>query len=374
MKVLVIASLASSLINFRLELVKSLIQKGYDVHAAAPNLEDDQSTVSKLETLGVKVHSIPLGRTGLNPFADLWALFSLYRLMRKIKPNTTLGYTVKPVIYGSIAAFLARAPNRVALITGLGYVFEQDGKSGRITRTIKAASKILYKVAMAATHKVIFQNPDDRALFLSEKLINDPHKAFVVNGSGVDVQSFSVAKFPIERSFLMIGRYLGAKGIREYAAAAKILKSQYPEWHFKLVGWLDAGPDCISKAELSSWVNAGYLDDLGKLDDVRPALANCSVYVLPSYREGTPRTVLEAMAMGRPIITTDVPGCRETVVEGVNGFMVQPKDVPSLSVAMERYILEPNLIEEMGRKGRELVEVKYDVHKVNLEMLRIVRL
>ena len=158
--------------------------------------------------------------------------------------------------------------------------------------------------------------------------------------------------------------------LKEYYKA-RILKQKYPDWSFKLVGWLDAGPDCISKNELDSWTSEGYLQDLGKLGDVRPALAQSSVYVLPSYREGTPRTVLEAMAIGRAIITTDAPGCRETVVDGHNGFLVKPQDVESLIYAMEQFILNTDLIRSMGENSRKLVEEKYDVHKVNDEMFRI---
>jgi glycosyltransferase involved in cell wall biosynthesis len=192
----------------------------------------------------------------------------------------------------------------------------------------------------------------------------------VVNGSGVDVTAFAVAPLPTEPHFLLIARLLGDKGVREYAQAAQRTREIYPQARFSLVGWLDENPDSISQAELDSWVREGTLNFLGRLSDVRPALASCSVFVLPSYREGTPRTVLEAMAMGRAVITTDAPGCRETVVNGDNGFLVSVKSVAALTVAMTRFLDDPELAVRMGRRGRYLAEQKYDVHKVNAMMLK----
>lgn len=192
----------------------------------------------------------------------------------------------------------------------------------------------------------------------------------VVNGSGVDVDEYTTMPLPKQPRFLLIGRLLGDKGVREYALAAAKVKAHYPNAHFLLVGWIDDNPDAISQKELDSWIESGTLEFLGKLGDVRPAIADCRVYVLPSYREGTPRTVLEAMAMGRAIITTDAPGCRETVVEGENGYLVPVRDSEALANAMLHCIENPDDVSAMGTVSRQIAVNKYDVHKVNQVMLK----
>ena len=217
-----------------------------------------------------------------------------------------------------------------------------------------------------------FQNPDDESLFRKLNILSAHANTCVVNGSGVDVSQFNVAHF-IESAaprFLLIARLLGDKGVREYVQAAKQVKQHYPDTQFDLVGWIDTNPNAITQAELDQWVAAGVLNFLGRLNDVRPAIRDCSVYVLPSYREGTPRTVLEAMAMGRAVITTDAPGCRETVVDGDNGFLVPIKDADALAQAMLRFIEKPDLSIQMGQRSRIIAEDKYDVHKVNEKMLK----
>jgi glycosyltransferase involved in cell wall biosynthesis len=307
-------------------------------------------------------------RTGTNPLADLSTLFALRRLMRALKPGHVLAYTIKPVIYGLLAARLASVPNRFALITGLGYAF--TGEATGLRGALRAVVRRLYALSLRGAHKVFFQNPDDRELFLSLGIVGKATPTAIVNGSGIDVSAYAVAPLPQGADFLLIARLLGDKGVREYVEAARKVRAQHPEASFSLVGWIDGNPDAIAQGELDAWVNEGAIRYLGRMDDVRPALAACSVYVLPSYREGTPRTVLEAMAMGRPVITTDAPGCRETVKDGDNGFLVPVKSVDALAEAMLRFIREPALREAMGRRSREVAEDKYDVHKVNAVMLR----
>jgi glycosyltransferase involved in cell wall biosynthesis len=287
--------------------------------------------------------------------------------MRRIRPSHVLGYTIKPVLYGSLAAWLAGVPRRSALITGLGYAFQgQANERGGL----RVLVQWLYGLALRRTHKVFFQNPDDQTLFRSLGLLLPGTPSCVVNGSGVDVEAFAVAPVPAAPHFLLIARLLGDKGVREYAQAAQRTRALYPQVRFSLVGWLDENPDAIAQTELSAWVQAGTMNFLGRLSDVRPAIESCSVYVLPSYREGTPRTVLEAMAMGRAVITTDAPGCRETVVDGDNGFLVPVQSVDALAEAMARFITDPTLVARMGQRGRQLAEEKYDVHKVNAVMLQ----
>lgn len=364
--ILLIASFAESVPTFRGALIRAMRDAGMEVDVAVPSIENSPGLQDGLAAHRVAVHGIPLGRTGTNPLADLRLVLALYRLIRKLRPTVTLPYTIKPVIYGTIAAWLAGVPRRYALVTGLGYAF-----TGRRQGVLSGIIGMLYRFALGKAHKVFFQNPDDECLFRELGLLPRSVPSVVVNGSGVDSASFGVAAFQQGHpTFLMIGRLLGDKGVREYAEAARRVKVRHPAVQFRLVGWIDTNPDAISQTELDDWVAQGTLDFLGKLDDVRPAIADSTVYVLPSYREGTPRTVLEAMAMGRPIITTDAPGCRETVIEGENGFLVPVKSIEALIEAMLNFIEDPTLAPRMGRRSREIAEEKYDVHKVNAVMLR----
>jgi glycosyltransferase involved in cell wall biosynthesis len=369
-RVVVSAGLSESLRNFRGALIEALCQDGQEVHAAAPFLLADEDTCLWLESRGVICHDVPIMRSGLNPISDLYAMFVLFSLMRRIKPNLYLGYTIKPVIWGLLAASLAGVPKRVALITGLGYAFTGHAKGKRAL--IQWIARWLYAFALDKASLVFFQNPDDLREFQGLGLVAQDKPVCVLNGTGVDLSSYCQSELPsVERfQFLLIARLLGDKGIREYAAAASLLLEKYTNVEFKLVGGLDPNPDGIGESEVQSWVNSNVLEWLGELKDVRPAIAECHVFVLPSYREGTPRTVLESMAMARPIITTDAPGCRETVVDGDNGFLVPVYSVELLAAAMEKFIKNPELIMTMGKRSREVAEEKYDVHKVNQVMLR----
>jgi len=224
----------------------------------------------------------------------------------------------------------------------------------------------LYRIALVRNEKVFFQNPDDLKLFQELKLVA-ARKCLLVSGSGVNLGYYKPAALPTGApAFLMIARLLKEKGFEEYVKAAQIVKQKYPETVFRMIAWQLAGsPSVISSDQVERWKDEGLVEIFGETNDVRPFLAGASVYVLPSYREGTPRTVLEAMAMGRAIITTDAPGCRETVVDGVNGFLVPERDSKSLAEAMERFILEPELIAKMGKASRRIAEEKYNVHIVN---------
>jgi glycosyltransferase involved in cell wall biosynthesis len=367
MSFLVIASYPESLLNFRGPLLAALYAKGMQVHVCAPSLSESSAVRQQLQALGYVVHNVPMRRTGTNPVADAFTLWHLWRLMRRITPTHVIGYTIKPVIYGSLAAWLAGVPRRFTLVTGLGYAFQgQDNARG----CLRALVHRLYGMALRRTHKVFFQNPDDQALFWALGLLPHSTPSCVINGSGLDVAAFTVSPVPPEPHFLLIARLLGDKGVREYAQAAQRTRALYPQARFSLVGWLDENPDAISQSELDAWVQTGTIDFLGRLSDVRPTIAQCSVYVLPSYREGTPRTVLEAMATGRAVITTDAPGCRETVVDGENGFLVPVKSVDALVEAMIRFINYPDLAVRMGQRGRQIAEDKYDVQKVNAVMLK----
>ncbi|MDN7136777.1 glycosyltransferase family 4 protein [Pseudidiomarina sp. 1ASP75-14] len=372
-RVLVIAGFNRSLINFRGPLIKALCDTGLEVHAAAPELLSDAKIVNSLSEWGVSCHDLPFERARINPSKDLMALAKLIRLIRKVRPDLTLAYTIKPVIYGTLSAWLAGVPRRVALITGLGYAFTGDARGKRML--VQKVVRKLYGVALGKAELVFFQNPDDERLFRKLNLIPQRVPSKVVNGSGVDLIEFKNEPLPKKQiSFLLIARLLGDKGVREYVRAAREVRENNSRILFRLAGAVDENPDSIRAEEISAWQDEGVIEYLGQLDDVRPALKDCSVYVLPSYREGTPRTVLEAMANGRPIITTDAPGCRETVVNGDNGFLVAVKSVQALVLAMERFIKEPELIEKMGKRSREIACEKYDVNKVNESMLKAMEL
>ena len=368
-KFLLIASYSDSLIEFRGPFLQALLSEGIEVSVVAPDLPKNASVRQKLEDMGVKVYEIALNRTGINLISDLKTVYQLWRLMLRIKPYYVMGYTIKPVIYGSFAAWLARVPKRFALITGLGYAFtdESDGSLRSLVRIIVCR---LYKIALNKVEKVFFQNPDDESFFLQEGIIGSLGNTCVVNGSGIDLSQYKVAPFLNQSVFLLIARLLGDKGVREYVEAARRIKMKYPKAKFELVGWIDENPDAIDQSELDNWINQGTINFKGKLNDVKPEIAACSVYVLPSYREGTPRTVLEAMSMGRPIITTLAPGARETVIDGYNGFLVSVKAVDELVEAMLKFIEEPKLAFSMGKCSRKLAEEKYDVHKVNEVMFK----
>jgi glycosyltransferase involved in cell wall biosynthesis len=368
--ILVIAGYAPSLTNFREPLLKTIRKAGNRVIAAAPGLLQDRSVSGRLASLDVDCRNVPLNRTGLNPVADLLLLLNLANLMRVERPEVVLGYTAKPVIFGLLAAATVRVPRRYALITGLGYAFADDG--GQRAFLVRSIQMLLYRLALRRATKVFFQNHDDPELFRQLGLLPKGLPIVIVNGSGIDLEQFPrtpVPNAPIR--FLLIARLIAAKGIREYARAAALLRERYPTVEFHLVGGLDSNPDHLSAAELRQWQEDRILMWHGEVADVRPHIAACHVYVLPSYyREGTPRSVLEAMAMGRPVITTDAPGCRETVTDGENGFLVPPRTVEPLVEAMERFILHPELIAAMGLRSREIAENKFDVHKVNAQMVR----
>lgn len=373
MKFLLIASSTSSVLNFRGKLLEAINKAGLEIHIAAPDFNSFSTNITELNELGYHVHNIPMQRTGTNPLSDIQTLKSLYLTIRDIKPQYVLSYTIKPVIYGTLAAWLNRVPNRFALITGLGYTFQNVEETGKRSSFQKIIHE-MYRQSLSRAHHVFFQNPDDLNLFRQLKLIKKNKSSSVVNGSGIDLERFKLTPLPMVNAdnginFILIARLLADKGIREYVEAAKIIKSKYSFVRFTLVGPLDSNPTSITQKELDEWIKSGNISYLGKLNDVRPAIAGSSVLILPSYREGTPRTVLEAMAMGRPIITTDAPGCKETVVDGENGFLVPVKSVSELVTVMEKFILNPSLIDTMGAASRRLAEKKFDVNKVNKIML-----
>lgn len=365
-KFLMVASLAESILNFRSELLSDIQAKGFQIHVGAPSFKNKKHLIKEFSDRNIFVHDIALWRTGLNPFLDLWTIINLWFLMIKIRPDYFMGYTVKPVVYGTIAARCAFVKNRIALITGLGYAFTTSTEGLLVKKLIQN----LYRVSLSYATFIFFQNKDDKQLFSELNIVSADQTVFVVNGSGVNLNHYKLCEIPVgQQSFLLFARLLNSKGIREYANAASILHSEYPSIRFLLAGRLEDGPDSISEFDLERWIQSGSIEYLGEVKDIRLAIRDATVVVLPSYREGLPRSILEALSMGRAIITTNVPGCRETVIDGVNGFLIKASCHESLVVAMRRFIGSEGLAHKMGKKSYELAAMKFDVKKVNIAMI-----
>jgi glycosyltransferase involved in cell wall biosynthesis len=362
MKFLLISPKNRTIYNFRGDLVKEINSLGYEIYATGPNYDH----IEKIESLGVKFEKIDLNKTGINFWSDLKYTFLLWLFIRKIKPDVVLGYTIKPVIYGSLAAKLAGCKNVYCLITGIGYTFTSESLKARL---IKIFVTILYRIAFLIPNKVIFQNRDDLSEFLKLKLLKN-EQCELVNGSGVNLQQFNPKPYPENITFLMISRVLYSKGVLEYLSAAKQVKKDFPKTRFILLGSVETSVDSIPESLIQEYVTSNVIEYFPETNDVRDYIELCSVYVLPSYREGTPRTVLEAMAMGRPVITTDSPGCRETVENEVNGFLVPVKNSNELAQRMNWFNENQYMIPVMGNESLRIVKNKFDVKIVNSEMIQ----
>lgn len=359
-RILIIVNHPKNLLIYRHQFMLDLQQRGYAVSACAPY---DRVVADKLHQMNVKFIPIKMQTSGISPIRDSVTLFRLFRIIKKYSPTIIINYTIKPTIYGSIAARLCGIRRIYSVITGLGYVFSNNDK----VRLIRKLVQLLYKISLRYNKKVFFQNPDDIKLFVINKLL-DANKSILINGSGVDLQKFQPVAFPDKCCFLLISRLLKSKGIFEYVEAANIIKQKYPKVQFKFIGgWAgNSNPETIEQKQVDELRQNGAVEFLDVVDDIRPIIKATTVYVLPSfYREGTPRSILESMAMGKPIITTDMPGCREAVKHGVNGYLVPAKNVKKLAAAMEKFILQPELAVKMGKESRKIAEEKYDVHKVN---------
>lgn len=358
-----ITSQAFSLANFRGTLIRTLTARGVEVLALAPDYDDD--TRAAVEAFGATPVDYPGTRTGMNPLRDVADTIRLARLLRRLRVDATLAYFIKPVIYGTIAAWLVHVPRRFAMIEGLGYVFigstERHSPARRALRWLVTK---LYRFALARAEKVFFLNDDDIAEFVGSGLV-DQSRAVKLGAIGVDLSAWQPQPPVLEPiTFVMTARLLREKGVNEYADAARIVKAKHPQARFILLGSLDSNPGVIAHEEAKRWVSDGLLEWPGHVP-VRPWLAQSSVYVLPSYREGVPRSTQEAMAMARPIITTDVPGCRETVQDGVNGFLISARDPQALAAAMMRFVEKPDLIVTMGRASRAMAEEKFDARRAD---------
>ena len=366
-RVLVVGAWPPSLVNFRGELIKAMSARGHKVIACAGG--EDPKVAAFLRACDAEYVSLPISRSGLNPLLDALLLWRLARLIRDRRISVVLAYTVKPVVYGMLAARATGISRRHALITGLGYVFISS--SSWRNRAVGLVVRCLYRLALNGCSTVFFQNHEDSSLFWDQGLLSREVPTQRLMGSGVDLTRFSPAPLPSGVPvFLLVARLLGDKGIREFVAAARYLRGRYPIARCALLGPFDENPTAISRDELDEWVREDVVEYWGQTDDVRPFLAACTVFVMPSYREGMPRSVLEAMAMGRPIISTDVPGCRDTVEPGLNGWLVPARDATALANAMVHCIENLDLLVSMGLESRRLAEKNFDVHAINAIILK----
>lgn len=341
-----------NLFNFRASLIRALVAQGYEVVTVAP--PDEYS--GRLASLGCRYVPLPMDNKGTHPGRDLLLMWRFLGLLSKERPDVYLGYTVKPNVYGSLAAHILGIPvfNNIA---GLGTVFIKDSWLARLVRG-------LYRLALARSRKVFFQNEDDRHIFISGGLVC-AEITDRLPGSGIDLERFCPTTLPDSSGrirFLLVARLLWDKGVGEYVEAARQVRQRHPQAEFCLLGFLDVqNPAAISREQMDEWVAEGVVNYLGVSDDVRPYLAAADCVVLPSYREGTPRTLLEAAAMARPIVTTDAVGCREVVEDGVNGYLARVRDAGDLAEKMERMLLlSPAERAVMGMRGREKMEREFD--------------
>ncbi|GAD18348.1 glycosyltransferase [Helicobacter fennelliae] len=361
--------------NFRLQVMRAFYRDGFEIHILAPL--DSSSKALKRE--GFRLHHIDIDSKGLNPLKDIKSAYQIYVALKNIKPKIVFNYTIKPAIYGSFVANTLKLPN-IAVITGLGYVFVSGGWKKRILRALVCG---MYRVALFKTTQVWFLNPDDKAEFLQYKNISS-HKARLLDSEGVDTTFFSpqVSLPPIQNLncnqtpqhkeiiFLLVARMLWDKGVGEFVEAARMIKKSNTATssggganiRFWLLGNLNvANPSVIPKSQIEQWHNEGIIEYLGQSDDVRPYLRASSCVVLPSYREGMPMSLLEAMSMGKPIITTNTSGCKELVRNGFNGFICEPKNAHSLYEAMQNFINTPlQQRQKIGKQSRQIVLRKYD--------------
>jgi glycosyltransferase involved in cell wall biosynthesis len=372
-KIAIVASLALSLTNFRLQLIKAMVDRGHEVTAFAP--DDDDKVVKALSAIGVNYIQIPMARTGVNPFDDLRTLWALWRHFRGIRPDVVIPYTMKPIIYGCLAARLAGVPRRFALFTGMGHIFSADAKS-RSARLVRGISVWLYRRSLIGVEGVFVYNDADSEDITKYRLLPRGTTMQPVPGSGIDLKHFPHVEPPKGKiRFLLVARLLREKGVFDYAMAARQLLQKYKDVEFALLGPFDPHPASIKRAEIASLVEEGVIEYLGETRDVRPFLAACSVFVLPTYyREGIPRSILEALATGRAIITSDSPGCRETVNMGRNGYLVPTRDHASLAKSMENFIVQPQLVATMGSQSNVIARERFDVHAVNNLILSTMKL
>ena len=362
MKILIVSPKNKTVFNFRGDLIRDMIAQGHEVVVLGPN----RDFVEDIMALGVsRFLEVKLVKDNTSIRGDLTYLRALLRIMKEQKPDLVFGYTIKPVIYGSIAAKLTGVPHIYAMVTGLGRVYASGDLKARLVRTV---TKILYKLAFRCCRKVIFQNGDDIAQLVGERYL-PREKTVQVNGSGVNMTRFARTPLPDKPVFLMVSRIIREKGVMEYCEAARQVKKTCPEARFVLLGGLDASIGALKMEDIQPFIDDGSIEFPGEVKDPVAFYQQCAVFVLPSYyREGLPRTLLEAMSCGRPIITTDWPGCREPVEDGKNGYRIPVKDAWTLAQRMQTLAEDRVLLEQMAEGAYETCRDKYEVSIINAQM------
>ncbi|WP_420458058.1 glycosyltransferase family 4 protein [Neolewinella sp.] len=364
--VAIVANTSWNIFNFRGGLLRSLKATGARMIAIAP--PDEYSDRLGPEFGATYVPVTRLSRKGTNPAQDAALLLELARIYRRFRVDVVLHYTIKPVIYGSLAAKLVGVRN-ISTLTGLGYAFITPGLVNRVV-------KQLYRRALRSAHWTYFQNADDRRLFLDNGLVPSDRSG-VIPGSGIDTDKFAPdgAAEAAPLSFLFIGRLLYDKGVMEFHEAARSIRRRHPEVTFHMVGGLDDGnPSGVPSSMVKLWEACGDIVYHGQVSDTRPYIARATAVVLPSYREGLPRVMLEGMAMGKPLVASDVPGCRDTIDEGVNGHLVVVQDAVSLAAGMEKIIhSSPEQRAAMGRAGRQMAVTRFAEPVIVDHYLQLIR-
>lgn len=377
-KVLVIASDTKSLVNFRWDLLQALRRKEYEVHVLAPRDKTFDAVQERLHQMRVSLVAVPMANTGLNPLNDLCAFWSLWQYMKHYRPEVVLSYTIKPVIYGSMAAALAGVPCILSMLSGLGHLYTFHDRK---TRLLRQVANRLYRWALRFNRRVFFQNPDDRALFLQEGLVKSA-QAVLIPGSGVNLEQFPQTPLPVGEKikFLFAGRLIKAKGIYEFIQAVALLEKKEPEIEFRVVGGTHHNPAQVDVSDLKRQLDENGITYFPETENILPLLQDAHVVVLPSYREGVPKVLLEALSVGRLIVTTDVPGCRQVVQSpvpnqegtfqiGTNGFLVPPYEVKSLSNVFAYILDHRDLLQPMALSSRHFAESQFDVDLVNAIIL-----
>lgn len=361
---------ASYMFAFRRDLMLKIQQRGYRVVVVATALPGFKLADYDIEQ--VEFHHWPVEKAGMNLLSDLASIAFLFKLLRQHSPAVLFAHTIKPIIFGIPVAWLLGVPRRTAMIPGLGYAFGKTtrSKNGLVT----AVASMGYRLALGRSHVAIFQNSEDAKTLAAFGALPRTTPVAVVNGSGVDTERFVAVPIPAGPStFLMASRLLKEKGVYEFAEAARIVKRALPTARFVLAGAPDTNPSAVPQSAIDQWVTEGLIEARGHVKDVQPELAACSVFVLPSYySEGCPRSNLEAMASGRPIITTDWVGCRDTVVHDLNGILVPPRDVDALASAMLSLAQDSEKMRKMGEESRRLCLEKYELRRVTNETVSLI--
>ena len=366
MHIALVMNSASGVKTRRADLIRFLQSNGHTVTvvSAIDNTADDP------RSMGVTFVHWPVSRHGLNPFVESLSLLALRKILSTLQPHIILCFTQKAVLYGSLAARSIPHSSVFSVFAGLGYLFSEDSA---LLKPLRPLIYLIFKYALKNNRLVFFQNPDDLNLFVTRRIV-PLDRTCRLYGSGVDTKRFvpveSQSKRRRETVFLMISRLVASKGVLDYIEAAKILKHDHCRAHFRILGPFDDHPTAVDRDTIQSAVDSGTIEYCGTTTDVRPYLQDADVFVLPSYREGTPRSSLEALAMAKPILTTDSPGCRETVIHDSNGYLVPVRNAVALSEAMRKLVGARDQIRAMGARSRKLAEELYDVDKVNAVLWR----